>query len=49
MTYDIEMESPHHNYIANGFVVTIVKRVQYCNYSKDRFGGSVVFVQHRSQ
>lgn len=41
-TYDLEMNSPYHNYIANGFVVH--NSTRYCNYSKDKFGGQVTFI-----
>jgi len=37
--YDIEMESPFHNYIANGFVVH--NSTRYCNYNKDKFGNAI--------
>ena len=30
-TYDIEMEAPYHNYVANGFIVH--NSTRYCNYS----------------
>ena len=40
--YDIEMEEPYHNYIANGFVVhNCVESMRYCNYSKDRFNHEI--------
>ena len=32
-TYDLEMNDPYHNYIANGFVVH--NSTRYCNYSKN--------------
>jgi thymidylate synthase ThyX len=35
MTYDIEMEHPYHNFVANGFVVHNSQR--YCNYGKKGF------------
>lgn len=35
-TYDLEMESPYHNYVANGIVVhNSVESTRYCDYSKD--------------
>lgn len=37
--YDIEMEAPYHNYIANGFIVH--NSTRYCNYMKK---GGVVFI-----
>ena len=44
--YDIEMENPHHNYVANGFVVhNCVESARYCNYSKGKFNHSVSFVK----
>lgn len=45
-TYDLEMESPNHNYVANGLVVHNSQESQrYCNYSLDKFGEDVVFVK----
>lgn len=41
--YDIEMRAPHHNYIANGFVVHNSSR--YCNYSKDKFSNKVAMLK----
>lgn len=36
--YDIEMNSPYHNFVANGFVVhNCVESQRYVNYSKDKF------------
>lgn len=36
--FDIEMDSPYHNFVANGVVV------HNCNYSKDKFGGDVTYI-----
>jgi hypothetical protein len=37
-TYDIEMESPYHNFVANGFVVHNSQESQrFCNYGKRGF------------
>lgn len=41
--YDIEMEAPLHNYIANGFVVHNSSR--YCNYSDDKFGKEITVIK----
>ena len=35
MTYDIEMEAPYHNFVANGFIVHNSQR--YCDYGKKGF------------
>lgn len=43
--YDLEMEDPFHNYVADGFVVHNSQR--YCNYSKGKFGNSVGFIKPR--
>lgn len=40
--YDIEMEAPHHNYVASGFVVH--NSTRYCNYSKEKFGREITVV-----
>jgi thymidylate synthase ThyX len=41
-TYDIEMEGPHHNFIANGFLVhNSQESTRYCNYSKDKFNKEI--------
>lgn len=40
--YDIQMESPHHNYIANGFVVhNSVESTRFVNYSLEKNGHSI--------
>lgn len=40
--YDIEMEEPYHNYVANGIVVhNCISSTRYCNFSKDKFGESI--------
>src|SRR5699024_3740593 len=36
--FDIEMDSPYHNFVANGVVV------HNCNYSKDKFGGDLTYI-----
>lgn len=36
--FDIGMDSPYHNFVANGVVV------HNCNYSKDKFGGDVTYI-----
>ncbi len=40
--YDIEMRSPYHNYIANGFVTH--NSTRYCNYNKDKFDNQLTFI-----
>lgn len=40
--YDLEMEEPFHNYVANGFVVH--NSTRYCNYSKDKFGKEITVI-----
>src|SRR4030042_3430174 len=40
--YDIEMESPYHNYVANGFVVH--NSTRYCNYSKGKFDEEITCI-----
>jgi len=41
--YDLEMKAPHHNYVANGFIVH--NSTRWCNYSKDKFGNECTFIQ----
>jgi len=36
--FDIEMDSPYHNFVANGVVV------HNCNYSKDKFGCDLTYI-----
>ena len=43
MTYDLEVEHPAHNFVANGFVVHNSQR--YCRYSDDKFGSEVTFIK----
>ena len=44
--YDLEMESPHHNYIANGIVVhNSQESSRYCDYSNDKFDGELTFIK----
>jgi len=40
--YDLEMEAPNHNYVANGFVVHNSSR--YCNYGKNKFGSELTML-----
>ncbi len=41
--YDLEMEAPLHNYVANGFIVH--NSTRYCNYSKDKFGSEISVIE----
>lgn len=44
--YDLEMESPHHNYIANGIIVhNSQESSRYCDYSAGKFGGELTFIK----
>lgn len=43
MTYDLEIDHPCHNFIANGIVVHNSQR--YCRYSNDKFGNQVTFIK----
>ena len=44
--YDIQMEDPNHNYVANGFVVhNCAESSRYCNYSKDKFGDEITVIK----
>jgi hypothetical protein len=46
--YDLEMEAPFHNYVADGFIVH--NSTRFCNYGNDRFGGEIsVTVPHWGQ
>lgn len=45
-TYDIEMEEPFHNFIANGFVVhNSQESTRYCNYSQGKHGDQMTTIQ----
>ena len=37
--YDIEMNNDNHNFVANGVIV------HNCNYSKDKFGNEITFIE----
>ena len=41
--YDLQMEEPFHNYVANGFVVH--NSTRYCNYGKEKFGGELTVIE----
>ncbi|RLC88662.1 MAG: hypothetical protein DRJ03_01955 [Chloroflexi bacterium] len=41
--FDMEMEAPNHNYIADGFVVH--NSTRYCNYSKDKFSNQISVIE----
>ena len=41
--YDIEMEAPYHNYVANGFVVH--NSTRYCDYSRDQHGHEITVIE----
>lgn len=44
--YDIQMENPNHNYVANGFVVhNCAESSRYVNYSKDKFGNEITVIR----
>lgn len=43
MTYDLEMVSEPHNFVANGLVVHNSQR--YCAYDKDKFGNELTFIK----
>lgn len=44
--YDLEMEAPYHNYVANGIVVhNCVASQRYCNYATERFNHEVPFIK----
>lgn len=46
MTYDLEMKAPHHNFVANGFIVhNSQESTRYCNYSNDKFGNQITVVK----
>lgn len=40
--YDLEMEAPLHNYVADGFVVH--NSTRYCDYDKDKFGNEIAVI-----
>jgi len=41
--FDMEMEGPNHNYVADGFVVH--NSTRYCNYGKDKFGAEISVIE----
>ena len=41
--YDLEMEAPFHNFVADGFVVH--NSTRYCNYAKGKFGGEITVIR----
>ena len=44
-TYDIEVASDHHNFVANGFIVhNSQESTRYCGYSKEKFGGHISLI-----
>lgn len=44
--YDLEMEEPYHNYIANGIVVhNSQESSRYVDYSAGKFGGELTFIK----
>ncbi len=44
--YDLEMEEPYHNYIANGIIVhNSQESSRYCDYSGEKFGGELTFIK----
>lgn len=44
--YDISMEDPHHNFVANGIVVhNCQESSRYCNYSQERFGEEITVIK----
>ncbi len=44
--YDITMEEPYHNYVANSIVVhNCQESTRYCNYSQGKFGKQLTFIQ----
>lgn len=44
--FDLEMEEPYHNYIANGIVVhNSQESSRYCDYSADKFAGELTFIK----
>ena len=40
--YDMEVDGPHHNYVADGFIVH--NSTRYVDYTKSRHGGEVTFI-----
>ena len=44
--YDLEMEEPYRNYVANGIIVhNSQESTRYCNYSGDKFGNELTFIK----
>ena len=44
--YDLEMDSPHHNYVANGIIVhNSQESSRFCDYSAGKFGGELTFIK----
>lgn len=44
--YDLEMDEPYHNYVANGVIVhNSQMSTRYCDYSGDKFGGELSFIR----
>ena len=44
--FDLEMEEPYHNYVANGIVVhNSQESSRYCDYSADKFSGELTFIK----
>ena len=44
--YDIEMEGPFHNYVANGFIVhNCVQSQRYVNYSSNKCNNEITFIR----
>lgn len=41
--YDIEMQSPYNNFVANGFIVH--NSTRFCNYSKGKYGSELTFIK----
>ena len=45
-TYDIEMEAPYHNFVANGILVhNSQSSSRYANFSKDKFGNEITVIR----
>ncbi|MBE8952572.1 MAG: FAD-dependent thymidylate synthase [Quinella sp. 1Q7] len=44
--YDLEMDTPHHNYVANGIIVhNSQESTRYCDYGAGKFGGELTFIK----
>lgn len=44
--YDISMEAPNHNFVANGVVVhNCQSSTRYCNYSSEKFGSEITVIK----